>query len=257
MVPEAIIFDMDGTFVDTEELHRRAFNQTFMEFGLGWDWDPKTYEKLLTISGGEERILHHIDTLPAANGQREHLRNLAPVIHRAKTRLFAELLDEAKIPPRPGIRRLVQEARSKGCKIGVVATSIAPNIQWVMNVALGDNGRSLVDAVASAAHVPRRKPAPDLYQMLLSMLGLPPDGCVAIEDSANGVGSAKAAGLFTIAVPGRWTKSQDFSRADLVLPSLGDPEAPLVSGALQGSPYLRVQDIKRLMEAKSAYRRLN
>jgi HAD superfamily hydrolase (TIGR01509 family) len=197
-----------------------------MEFGLGWEWTPETYEKLLNVSGGEDRILYYANTIPVNVERRARLRHLAPVIHREKTRLFAELADEAGKLARPGVKRLIHEARATGCRIGVAVNSMAPNTQWIMQSALGENARNLIDAVASAAHVKRRKPAPDLYVLLLSMLGLAADRCVAIEDSANGVAAAKAAGLFTIAVPGRWTRAQNFSRADLVLPSLGDPESP-------------------------------
>ncbi len=260
MVPEAILLDLDGTFFDTEELHRRAFNQTFMEFGLGWDWDADTYERLLGISGGEDRILHFIDTLAVTDDRRVHLRSLAPLIHRAKRRLFADMLDDARLQPLPGVRRLISDARENGCKVGVAATSVSPNIQWIMKSALGENARNPIDAVASAMHVLRRKPAPDLYIMLLAMLGLPAERCVAIEDSANGVAAAKAAGLFTIAVPGRWTRSQDFSRADLVISTLGDPETPLSGGELaelEGAPYLAVRDISRLMQPWTASGRLS
>ena len=56
---EAVIFDVDGTLADTEEIHRRAFNEAFKEFDLDWEWTPKLYEELLTISGGYERISYY------------------------------------------------------------------------------------------------------------------------------------------------------------------------------------------------------
>jgi HAD superfamily hydrolase (TIGR01509 family) len=251
--PAAILFDLDGTFVDTEELHRRAFNQTFMEFSLGWEWTPEMYEDLLLISGGEDRLYFHLDTLAMNRDKREQLRVLVPSIHRAKTALFAQLAEDARRLARPGIKRLIHEAKQEGCKVGVVATSVAPNVQSIVEGALGNESRGVIDAVATSAHVPRRKPAPDLYTTLLSMLGMPADRCLAIEDSANGVAAAKAAGLFTIAVPGRWTRSQDFSRADLVLSSLGDPNHPLSESEtfMLRTPFLRFSDLGRLMDAQT------
>lgn len=253
MKPAAILFDLDGTFVDTEELHRRAFNQTFMEYGLGWDWTPEVYEDLLLISGGEDRIFFHIDTMDVPHDRRERLRHLVPSIHRSKTQLFAQLVEDAHRLARPGIKRLIHEARAARCKIGIAATSVTPNVQWIVQSALGDEARGLIDAVATSAHVARRKPAPDLYVTLLSMLGLPADRCMAIEDSANGVASAKACGLFTIAVPGRWTRSQDFSRADLVLSSLGDPQKPLTESEtyMLRTPFVRFGDLGKLMDARA------
>ena len=48
----ALVFDVDGTLADTEELHRRAYNEAFRGFGLSWEWDPETYQGLLGVSGG-------------------------------------------------------------------------------------------------------------------------------------------------------------------------------------------------------------
>ncbi len=65
---KALIFDVDGTLAETEEVHRRAFNAAFDEFGLGWDWDEALYRDLLRVAGGKERILHfiaRIDNEPA------------------------------------------------------------------------------------------------------------------------------------------------------------------------------------------------
>ena len=58
---EALIFDVDGTLVDTEELHRQAYNQTFLDFGFGWEWNARRYAELLKISGGAARIAAFID----------------------------------------------------------------------------------------------------------------------------------------------------------------------------------------------------
>ena len=55
---EALLFDVDGTLVDTEELHRQSFNQAFLEFDLGWDWNPDLYMELLAVSGGVLSLIH-------------------------------------------------------------------------------------------------------------------------------------------------------------------------------------------------------
>ena len=82
---EALLFDVDGTLVDTEELHRQAFNQAFLEFELDWDWGPALYIDLLAVSGGVHRIAHYIDTLGLPPAEKVRLRRLIPAIHRAKT----------------------------------------------------------------------------------------------------------------------------------------------------------------------------
>jgi len=102
--------------------------------------------------------------------------------------------------------------------------------------------------------VAKKKPAPDLYQRILGTLRLPASACVAIEDSENGVRSAKSAGLYTIATPSRWTMTQDFSEADLVLYSLGDAQAPLdpVTAKAIGAPQLGLGQVTALHAARAA-----
>jgi beta-phosphoglucomutase-like phosphatase (HAD superfamily) len=84
---QALLFDLDGALVDSEELHRQAFNHAFLKFGLGWSWDPALYQDLLKVSGGVDRINAYVDNLhlPAATADR--LRQLVPGLHREKTRL--------------------------------------------------------------------------------------------------------------------------------------------------------------------------
>src|SRR6185437_8188862 len=73
---EGLVFDMDGTLVDTEELHRQAFNQAFLEFGLGWEWSPELYTQLLVVSGGVDRIASYIDSLGLPAAEKTRLRRL-------------------------------------------------------------------------------------------------------------------------------------------------------------------------------------
>lgn len=227
MTLQALVFDLDGTFIDTDELHRRAFNQAFLEFELGFDWKPDVYEKLLTVSGGADRIRHFIDGCPLTPEQKLALHAVVPAVHREKTRIYGELLEHRAAKLRSGVRRLMAEARQAGLRIGVVATSASANMQPLILSVLGREGASDIGAFVSADLVSRKKPAPDIYLLAASMLGVPPECCVAFEDSTNGVLAAKAAGIFTIATPSRWTRSQDFSRADICLSELGDPDAPL------------------------------
>ena len=76
------------------------------------------------------------------------------------------------------------------------------------------------DVVACGDQVPAKKPAPDIYRLALGSLRLPPETCIAFEDSMNGLRAAKAAGLATVVTPSRWTAEEEFAGADLVLPSL-------------------------------------
>ena len=182
MTLEALVFDLDGTFVDTDELHRRAFNQAFLEFELGFEWKPDVYEKLLTVSGGADRIRHFIEGCPLSPEQKLALHAVVPAVHREKTRIYGELLESNAAKLRSGVRRLMAEARQADLKIGVVATSASVNMQPLILAVLGREGASDIRAFVSADRVTRKKPAPDIYLLAASMLGVSPERCVAFED---------------------------------------------------------------------------
>jgi len=218
----ALLFDVDGTLVDTEELHRRAFNQAFRLLELDWEWTPEFYTDLLRISGGLERIRTHIDGLGAPAAEKTRLRQLAPLIHREKTRVYGELLGGGGARLRTGVARLIAEARAARLRIGFVATSASANVTALIAAAFGGAAAAPAAVLVCADQVARKKPAPDIYELLIATLRVPAAACAAFEDSQNGVLAAKGAGLYTVAAPSRWTSSQDLSGADLLLPSLAE-----------------------------------
>ncbi|MFO1057921.1 MAG: HAD-IA family hydrolase [Dongiaceae bacterium] len=227
MTLQAVLLDLDGTAVDTEELHRQAFNQAFLRLELRWEWDRDTYAALLAVSGGPDRLARHIDGLDLPAAEKTRLRRIVPALHAEKTRIYGEILAGDRVRLRPGVGRLVEEARRAGLSVGLAATSAAANVEPLVAAAFGREGRDAIRAIVTVQQVARRKPAPDIYELLLATLGVPAAAAAAFEDSANGVAAAKAAGLLTVATPSRWTRGQDFAAADLVLDSLGEPGAPL------------------------------
>jgi HAD superfamily hydrolase (TIGR01509 family) len=251
MTLDALIFDVDGTIADTEETHRQAFNAAFIRFELGWDWSPQRYAGLLAISGGAERIAHYIDTLGLPASERSRLQGIVPGIHAAKTRLFTELIADGRSPLRPGVARLIDEAQGAGVRVAIASTTTGANVEALLSAHLGRDAYRRFAVIACGDQVQAKKPAPDLYQLVLGALHLPPAACVAFEDSANGVRAAKAAGLYTVATPTAWTAAQDLSAADLVLPSLGDPGAPLAPAlaAAIGGPFLTLKELERRLRA--------
>jgi len=218
----ALIFDVDGTLADTEELHRLAFNSAFMEMALDWEWGREQYKKLLEVSGGKERIAHYIETLQVSPVQRRALRECIPMIHRTKTRIYKELVESGHLSFRPGVKRLLTDARKAGLKLGIATTTTLDNVHALLDSALGTRGTNWFDAVGAGDLVEHKKPAPDIYNLVLSTLRVPREECVAFEDSVNGLRAAKAAGLFTIVTPTQWNRDHDFTGADLLLPSLDD-----------------------------------
>jgi HAD superfamily hydrolase (TIGR01509 family) len=224
---EALKFYVDGTLADTEEVHRQAFNLAFGVSRLDWIWDAPLYGELLQVTGGKERIASYIERLQLPAAERRDLTNLIPEIHRTKTRLYKELIQVGHVRPRAGVRRLMMEARDAGMRVALATTTSPENIEPLIAAAFGRQALSWFDAIAAGDIVSNKKPAPDIYNVALKSLGVDPACAIAVEDSAIGVTSAKAAGLFTVATPSMWTHQQDFTAADLLLSSLGDPAEPL------------------------------
>jgi len=248
MALEALIFDLDGTMADTEEAHRQAFNAAFLEHSLFWDWDRPKYTELLKISGGHDRIAAYVESLQVPGEEKEGLRAMVGAIHRTKTRIYNELITEGKVPLRHGVARLLREARAAGKQLAIVATTAAANVTPLITNALGQEAYYWFKAIVSADHVAHKKPAPDLYHLVLSELRLSAAECVAFEDSASGVKAARAAGLFTIVTPTLWTRQQDLAGADLFLFDLGEPDAPLDlrGSSVVGAPYLGLAQLEHL-----------
>jgi len=250
----ALVFDVDGTLADTEELHRQAFNEAFFSCGVQWRWGPALYAELLQITGGKERIAHYISRqqLPAA--ERGRLLRLIPQMHAAKTRLYRELIALGQLRPRSGVLRLMAEARQAGVKLAIASTTSPENVESLLLASFGHDAPRWFSAVATGDIVLRKKPAPDIYKVALEMLRMPAETAVAVEDSELGARSAKAAGLFTVATPSLWTIGQDFSSADLVLTSLGDPDKPLyaIDELRIGAKYLGLEQLGRLHAASFA-----
>jgi len=229
---EALIFDLDGTLADTEETHRQAFNAAFMKFELGWDWDPRRYAQLLRISGGKERLVHYVETLGLAPNERARILELVPALHRTKTRIYTELLEQGRRPFRPGVAKLLQAASDAGLKLAIASTTTSANIDALLRANLGQAPHPAFSVIACGDQVRAKKPAPDIYNLALASLRLSAPQCIAFEDSVNGLRSARAAGLVTVVTPSRWNADEDFSDADRVLESLEDIDLPALGRLL-------------------------
>jgi beta-phosphoglucomutase-like phosphatase (HAD superfamily) len=103
----------------------------------------------------------------------------------------------------------------------------------------------MFSVIACGDQVPAKKPAPDIYQLALRHLGVDADQAVALEDSHNGLLAATRAGLWTVITPTYWTETHDFTGADLVLHSLGDPGHPV-----PGEPGAKLEDAAWLTHAE-------
>jgi HAD superfamily hydrolase (TIGR01509 family) len=248
---KALIFDVDGTLADTEEAHRSAFNEAFRQLGLDWKWSRPTYAHLLLTTGGKERLIVHIDSLRLAPGERRVLMNRVAVIHGEKTRIYTRRVLAGQAPLRDGVARLIDEAREARVLLAIASTTTYANIEALLRTHWGLDAMRRFAVIGAGDTVRNKKPSPDIYEFVLQRLDLSVDECVAFEDSRNGLEAAKAAGLYTVVTPSYWTRTDDFSSADLVLPSLGSIERPLTprAAARVGRPVLGIREIDRQLNA--------
>ena len=252
----ALLFDVDGTLADTErDGHRVAFNRAFADAGLDWHWDIATYGQLLKVTGGKERIRHFVDTYKPVMDIRANLDEFIPALHQSKTRHFVRLAQSGAIPLRPGVERLLNEARAAGLRLAIATTTTAQNVIALLGATLGEESIGWFDAIAAGDMVPAKKPAPDIYLYAMQQLGLQASECMAFEDSDNGLLSATRAGLKTVVTANNYTCEQDFAAAVIVLDQLGEPGAGFNVLAAPGSVgiadavYVDVALIKRLFAA--------
>ena len=211
----ALIFDVDGTLAETEEAHRRAFNDSFAAAGLGWHWSQVTYRRLLTITGGKERMRAHA----GETGTRLDDRRIA-ALHAEKTARYGRIIAEGGVPLRPGVAALIAAARAAGLRLAVATTTSRPNVEVLARAAFGCAAGEVFDVIAAGDEVPAKKPAPDVYRLALARLDLPPASCLAFEDSRNGMLAARAAGLRVVVTPSIYTAGEDFTGATELLADL-------------------------------------
>ncbi len=226
MTLNALIFDVDGTLAETEEVHRRAFNKAFAEAGLDWHWSRERYRALLKTSGGKERILRYIDEEVPEYRQREGLEAWVAERHKAKTRFYAEMMAAGEVELRPGVERLIREARDAGIRLAIATTTTTANIDALFAATLGTAALAWFEVIGAAEQAPDKKPDPAVYHWVIEQLGLPPAECIAIEDTRNGVLAASAAAIPVIVTESFYSAGEDFSGALAVMSDLGEPDAP-------------------------------
>lgn len=225
---QALIFDCDGVLVDTErDGHRVAFNKAFAAKGLTDNWSVERYHDLLLTAGGKERMKRHFDETewPVPEQEREEF---IKDLHRLKTDIFMELIDEGQLPLRPGISRIVEEAISEGITLAVCSTSNERAVQTIVDRLLGDNASSQITVFAGDM-VKAKKPDPAIYQMALTELKLNPEKCIVVEDSNIGLTAARAAGIRCIVTKSSYTESEDFSAAQAIVSNLDDASGDTVT----------------------------
>jgi HAD superfamily hydrolase (TIGR01509 family) len=211
----AVIFDMDGVLVDSEPAFYEAVNLVLGREGKRIDWSG--YERLL---GTSVEVTWHeiIDMLELRAGFDAYLR--------AFNEVLVECLRRPRLPL-PGVIELLDSLDRAGVPFALATSSIRPWYEAVME-SCGLAKRFTL--AVTADEVEHTKPAPDMYLRTAQLLAVPPDACIAIEDTKPGIASAKAAGMYAVQVQASSTALSPIAEADLVIHTLRDFPWELVAG---------------------------
>jgi len=262
-MPRALVFDCDGVLVDAEQHgHLRAFNEMWREFQIPWSWSAEEYARKLAIAGGRERLASlredtRFRSMVDAPTDDAAWRATVDAWHRRKTEIYVELVERGAISARAGARRLAEQVRTAGWQLAVVSSGSEKSVQAVLRAVFGTALMRHFVVVDGAWQV-RKKPAPDPYLAAAAVMDIDPADCVVIEDTALGLAAARAAGAACVVTPTRLTAGQDFSPADLVLSSLGEPGA--LAATVLSNPegldlgrYLQLADLAELLDRRAAH----
>lgn len=203
-----LLFDCDGVIIETEELHRLAYNAAFKEFNLNIndepvEWTVAYYDILQnTVGGGKNKMFFHFrnttgefpteDGKPAPTTSEEE-QDLVDRLQARKTDIYKDLIAE-KAEARPGVLELMDEALAdENIFVGVCSASTKAAVTKVLDVTLGEERRNKLDVTILGDDVSKLKPDPLIYVTAAERLNIDPKRCVVVEDSIVGLKAAKGA----------------------------------------------------------------
>ncbi|PSC76200.1 haloacid dehalogenase-like hydrolase domain-containing protein [Micractinium conductrix] len=250
---QALIFDCDGVIVESEEIHRLAYNAAFAQFdvrcpnnpGSPVVWSVEYYDQLQNkVGGGKPKMRHYfgINGWPtssvlggAAPADEAQQTQLVDVLQEWKTEKYKEIIGSGEVTARPGILRLMDEARAAGVPVAVCSAATKAAVDFVLPNLLGAERFASLDLYMAGDDVKEKKPDPSIYKIAAQRLKVDPAACLVVEDSMVGLAAALGAGMRCLITYTSSTTAQDFAGADSVVSNLGDVAfAQLAAGELSG-----------------------
>ncbi len=201
-----LVFDFDGLILDTEVPSYQAWQEVYRS--NGHELPLENWVHVIGTSFGVFDPYLDLQTLTGAAINRQHVEAYT----RART---LELLQGMQ--PMPGVLETIQAAHRLGLRLAVASSSSSA---WVLSHLRRLGLEQAFEVIVTRDDVTAVKPDPALFRLAVERMGLPPGDALALEDSLNGILSARAAGLHTVAIPNAITAGLDFRAADLVLPSM-------------------------------------
>ena len=204
-LPYAVIFDMDGVLVDSEEFICRAACMMFSEVGL----KVRPEDFLPFVGTGENRYL--------GGGAEKY--NFPIEIEQAKKRTYDIYLEiiKGQLKPLPGVYDFIDKCKKHGKKLAVASSADRRKVEGnLREIGLDE---SLFEAIIVGEDVQRKKPAPDIFLLAIKRLKSKPDQCLVVEDAVSGVAAAKAAGARCLALTTSFPKEK-LKGADFFAPNL-------------------------------------
>ena len=252
----ALLFDCDGVIVETEELHRRAYNGAFEQFGLTMaggepvEWSVAYYDVLQnTVGGGKPKMKWHFETTakawpatvrgePGPASYDDGGAALIDALQDAKTVIYRSIVEQAAVA-RPGVLELMDEAiAAPGIAVGICSAATRGGFEKITDAVVGPERLGALDVVIAGDDVERKKPDPQIYDLARARLGgLDASKCVVIEDSLVGLRAAKGARMACAITHTESTRGEDFfgEGADAVLADLGGVGLADLFGARTGA----------------------
>ncbi len=211
-----VILDMDGVLVDSEPFMMQAATRLFAEKGVA----VSTEDFSPFIGTGETRIL----------GGVAEKYGVPMDLERDKAHTYAIYLEliRGRLQPLPGVYDFIAECRRRNLKLAVASSADAVKVEG--NLQELRLRPSAFDALVNGSQVERKKPAPDIFLMAATRLGLPAAACLVVEDAVAGVAAAKAAGARCLALTTSFPADR-LTAADWIAPNLAHVPPEVFQGA--------------------------
>lgn len=221
---QALIFDVDNTICETEELlHLPCYNETRAFYGLA-PWSSERFQEICRVAGGMDRLRYAFST--EKNGPQNFDDEFIAEFYAKKTEIYQQKVKESPPEMRGGVAEIIDAAHSAGLKLGIASASAKPSVLALLPGVLGERF-NYFSAIFAGNDAEKKKPDPEIYQKCLKALNVQPENVCVFEDTCHGLAAAKAAGCSCIVAFDNYSASQDFSQADFVCDDLARAKVDL------------------------------